>query len=263
MGKNKKKSNFSDKSTLQTRGLWRARVVSISDFEFCSPPEKMEINRGDFAVISTRYGKDLAQILGPVSNLDSVGNARVRRIIRIATEKDLSKRRSLEKLEGEAFETCRAKISELGLAMKLVSSHFTFDKQKLLFFFTADNRVDFRELVKLLVVCFKKRIELRQIGARDETRVVGGVGVCGRLFCCHSITDRLAAVSIKTAKDKNLPLGLLKTSGPCSRLLCCMSYELKNHADREKLLPRKGAGAADEGKVYGISEVDMLSDSGD
>jgi len=234
MKKDKKKSDIPVKATPQSGNLWRARVLPISDFEFCSPPANMKIGQGELVVMSTRYGIDIARILGPVSNLDSVGNAEVRQIIRIASKKDLSKHRSLEKLEKEAFEICRAEISALKLSMKLVSSHYTFDKWKILFFFTADGRVDFRELVRLLAVRFKRRIELRQIGARDETRVIGGVGVCGRLYCCHSITDRLATVPVKTAKDQNLPPSLLKTSGQCGRLLCCLSYELGHQASKEK-----------------------------
>jgi len=260
MRKDKKgqpKSN-SGKHASQPENLWRARVISTNDFEFCSPSLNMEITQGDFIIMLTRYGMDLARILGPTSNWGSVETASIRRIIRIASKKDISKRKSLEKLEKRAFEICHEKISELKLAMKLVCSHYTFDERKILFFFTAENRVDFRELVRLLAAHFKRRIELRQIGTREETRVVGGVAVCGRSYCCHSITDQLAAVSIKMAKDQNLPLNLLKASGPCNRLLCCLSYELENYTSERKL-PRRGAKIAHEGAIYEVGDVNILS----
>jgi len=242
MRKNRKRVDISKKTVFEPGKLWRARVVSINDFEFCSPSEDTELSRGDFVVISTQYGIDLAWILGPASNLDSIETSRIRRIIRIASKKDLSRRRSLEELEKKAFEICREKISTLKLALKLVSSHYTLDEQKILFLFTAENRVDFRELVKLLATHFRKRIELRQVGARDETRVIGGVAFCGRMYCCHSITDQLAAVSIKMAKDQNLPLNLLKASGPCNRLLCCLSYELAHYASEKSCCFEKEPG---------------------
>jgi len=261
MKKDKKKQteNSSEELAPQPGNLWRARVISTNDFEFCSPSLDMEIAQGDFIIMLTRYGMDLAQILGPVSNLASVKTTGIRRIVRIASEKDLSRFNSLEKLGKKAFEICSEKISELKLAMKLVSSHYTFDERKILFFFTAENRVDFRELVRLLATQLKKRIELRQIEAREETRVVGGVAVCGRLYCCHSITDQLAAVSIKMAKVQNLSLNLLKASGPCNRLLCCLSYELENYTGERKLMPRRGARIAHEGVIYEVGEVNMLS----
>ena len=245
---------------LQPKNLWKARVVSTNDFEFCSSSANIGITRGNLVVISTRYGMDLACIRGPVSNLDSVETASIRRIIRIASEKDFSKRRSLEKLEKEAFKICHEKISKLKLAMKLVTSHYTLDGREILFFFTAENRIDFRKLAKLLVNHFKKRIELRHCGARDETRVVGGVGVCGRLFCCHSITDQFPAVSINLAKNQGLPLNLSKATGPCNRLFCCLSYELENYYTSEKkLLPRKDTRIIHEGVIYKVTEINMLS----
>lgn len=253
--------DISKKSTSRDmpNNLWKARVVSTNDFEFCSPPVDMGITRGDFVVMITRYGMDLACMRGPVSSLDSVETASIRRIIRIATGKDFFKRSSLEKLEREAFKKCHEKISKLKLAMKLVSSHCTLDERKILFFFIAEKRIDFRELAKLLTAHFKKRIELRHVGARDETKMVGGAAVCGRLYCCHSITDQLASVSIKMAKDQNLPLNLLKATGPCNRLLCCLSYELENYAGEKKQLPRRDTRIAHEGVIYEVAEINMLS----
>jgi cell fate regulator YaaT (PSP1 superfamily) len=127
-----------------------------------------------------------------------------------------------------------------------------------LFFFTAEARVDFRELVKDLVSVFKMRIELRQIGVRDEARVLGGVGVCGQVFCCHQVTDKLNAVSIKMAKDQNLSLNSMKISGPCGRLLCCLSYEFQHYRDERRMLPSEGAKIPYDGTVFRVNEINIL-----
>ena len=149
--------------------------------------------------------------------------------------------------EERAFALCREKIEARGLEMKLVSAHYLLDEQKILFFFTAENRVDFRELVKDLVSVFKMRIELRQIGVRDEARVVGGLGICGRALCCNAITDKLRPVSIKMAKEQNLTLNSMKISGPCGRLLCCLSYEFDVYREARQTLPVHGHARAVRG----------------
>ena len=160
--------------------LWRARIVPTNDFEYCSPPSNMNIERGEFVVISTRYGLDMARILGPATDREGVEAEHVRLIDRIATEDDITKREDLEKREKVAYRICRERINKLKLAMKLVSAHYILDEQKVMFFFTAENRIDFRELVKELVSQFKMGIALRQIGVRDESKVLGGIADCGR-----------------------------------------------------------------------------------
>ena len=142
--------------------------------------------------------------------------------------------------------------------MKLVSAHYIFEETKILFFFTADARVDFRELVKDLVTVFKMRIELRQIGVRDESRVMGGIGVCGRHYCCHGITDKLKPVSIKMAKVQNLSLNSMKISGPCGRLLCCLSYEFETYSEEKKKLPSEGYKIAYDDSIFKITEINIL-----
>lgn len=239
--------------------LWRARVVPTNDFEYCSPPEEMNIERGDFVVISTRYGLDMARILGPARERDDVEAENVRLIDRIATEADLLKRDELEEQEKEAYKICRSKISRLKLAMKLVSAHYILDEQKAMFFFTAENRIDFRELVKELVSHFKMRIELRQIGVRDESRVIGGVAVCGRQYCCHGLTDKLSPVSIKMAKEQNLSLNSLKISGPCGRLLCCLAFEHEHYSAERKLMPHEGSRISHEGVGYKVTDVNIFA----
>ena len=239
--------------------LWRARVLPTNDFEYCSPPEGLEIERGDFVVISTRYGRDMARVLGPVSDKDKVEVETVRLINRIASDEDIAKREDFELREENAYKICREKIVKLRLGMKLVSAHYMLDEQKIMFFFTAENRIDFRELVKDLVSHFKMRIELRQIGVRDESRVVGGVAVCGRQFCCHSLTDKLKPVSIKMAKEQNLSLNSLKISGPCGRLLCCLAFEHEHYSAERKLMPHEGMRISYENIQYKVSEVNIFA----
>ncbi len=239
--------------------LWRARVIPTNDFEYCASKDGLEIERGDFVVISTRYGRDLARILGPVTDKTGVEAENVQLIVRVANDEDIARRENHELKENEAYSVCRGKISRLKLAMKLVSAHYMLDEQKVMFFFTAENRIDFRELVKELVAHFKMRIELRQIGVRDESRVVGGVAVCGRPYCCHSLTDKLKPVSIKMAKEQNLSLNSLKISGPCGRLLCCLAFEHEHYSAERKLMPHEGARISYEGVNYKVSEVNIFA----
>ncbi|MCL2272645.1 MAG: hypothetical protein FWC19_07600, partial [Treponema sp.] len=163
------------------------------------------------------------------------------------------------KLEKEAFNICRKKIDNHKLEMKLVLVHYLLEEPKILFFFTAENRVDFRELVKDLVSVFKMRIELRQIGVRDEARVVGGLGVCGRGYCCHCVSDKLKPVSIKMAKDQKLSLNSVKISGPCGRLLCCLFYEYGFYTEQQRNLPQEGMRINFNGESWKITEVNPVT----
>ncbi|MCG8452842.1 MAG: hypothetical protein MI717_06655 [Spirochaetales bacterium] len=201
----------------------------------------------------------MARILGPVKDRKGVDVTHVRLVHRLASDHDFSRREELESREDEAYKICRNKIAQLGLAMKLVSAHYILDEQKVIFFFTAENRIDFRELVKQLVSFFKMRIELRQIGVRDESRVIGGVAVCGRQYCCHGLTDKLSPVSIKMAKEQNLSLNSLKISGPCGRLLCCLSYEHEHYATERKNMPHEGSRIHHEGVNYKVTEVNIFT----
>jgi len=209
-------------------------------------------------VATTRYGKDLGTIqCGPVACVN-VQEIDVYPIHRKATEHDIQKKHALREKEDHAFRTCRQKIGEHGLEMKLVATHYLLEEPKILFFFTAENRVDFRELVKDLVAIFKMRIELRQIGVRDEARVVGGIGICGRKFCCHSVTDKLNPVSIKMAKEQNISLNSLKISGPCGRLLCCLGYEYDYYHCEKSNLPEEGKRFMMDREEYYITEINVL-----
>ncbi|QQO09880.1 PSP1 domain-containing protein [Breznakiella homolactica] len=217
------------------------------------------LNNGDMVLVPTRYGLDLATVIGSIQNKGNHNLKEMSRIVRIASEEDLEKARKNAHQEKEAFRTCREKIDAHKLEMKLVSVHYLLEEPKILFFFTAESRVDFRELVKDLVGIFKTRIELRQIGVRDESRVVGGLGVCGRGYCCHMVSDKLKPVSIKMAKDQNLSLNSMKISGPCGRLLCCLAYEHNFYGEQRRLMPSEGCKINHEGTMWKVIEVNVVA----
>jgi len=224
-----------------------------------APDSKMQLKNGDFVVVPTRYGKDMAKVLGLSKKPLGIKQSDIVTIDRKANDNDLKRHEELLQKEKEAFPVFKEKVALHKLDMKLVETHFLFDEQKALFFFSSDNRVDFRELVKDLVSVFKMRIELRQIGVRDESRITGGLGVCGRPFCCHAVSDKLRPVSIKMAKDQNLSLNSMKISGQCGRLLCCLSYEYDWYSEARKNLPNEGVRLSYDGTEFRITEVNPLT----
>ena len=209
-------------------------------------------------LVPTRYGKDLAEVIDSIHNKAGHCQQAVTRIEKVANAEDLTRAENNKQQEKEAFDVCKKKIAEHKLEMKLVSVHYLLEEPKILFFFTAESRVDFRELVKDLVSIFKTRIELRQIGVRDESRVLGGLGVCGRAYCCHSVSDKLKPVSIKMAKDQNLSLNSMKISGPCGRLLCCLAYEHLFYGEQRRLTPSEGTRISWEGSMWKVTEVNVI-----
>lgn len=226
-----------------------------------SAPAEIAIAPRIMVVVPTRYGRDLCELQGRIRDLSSIGRDDIVAIERVATEDDLRKAEANIERERKAFDICRQKIASRNLPMKLVSAHYLLEEPKVLFYFSAESRVDFRELVKDLVSVFKMRIELRQIGVRDEARVTGGCGVCGRVLCCHGVTDKLVPVSIKMAKDQNLSLNSMKISGPCGRLLCCLAYEYGFYRDARRELPNEGARFSYDGTLFRVIEVNPLSGS--
>ncbi len=243
---------------LEGKTIWRVKVLYSSATEFCEPQPGVEVKVGDMVVVPTRYGNELGRILGRETDPKEV-TGELRTILRPASSSDLLRVEENDTREDRAFEICREKVESRGLAMKLVSAHYILDEQKILFFFTAENRVDFRELVKDLVSVFKVRIELRQIGVRDEARVVGGLGICGRALCCNAVTDRLRPVSIKMAKEQNLTLNSMKISGPCGRLLCCLSYEFDVYKEARQALPSMGTRVRFEGEEFKVTDMNVLA----
>lgn len=236
-----------------------ARTVHCGESQLIRVPEGMNLTCGDHVVINTKYGRDLARVLGPVAaeNLSRWGEPTG--IHRMAVAEDLERYEHNEKKAVKAAATCREMIEEHRLPMQLVSAHYVLDEPRLVFFFTAESRVDFRGLVRALVAEFHMRIELRQIGVRDESRIVGGLGVCGRVLCCHGITDKLKPVSIKMAKVQNLSLNSMKISGPCGRLLCCLEYEYDFYRDAKRGLPHEGSRVRYEDVMFRITEVNVLT----
>lgn len=233
--------------------------VSSTEKEKSARPGEMYIPDKTLAVAPTKYGKDLVEVQGRIMDTSIVNPDDLVVIERPAGLDDIRKlRENLEK-ETYAYEQCRDRIWARNLPMKLVSAHYLLEEPKILFYFTAETRVDFRELVKDLVALFKIRIELRQIGVRDEARVCGGCGVCGRVLCCNGISDKLNPVSIKMAKDQNLSLNSLKISGPCGRLLCCLSYEYQFYKDARRELPQEGIKFIFEDTQFRVVEVNALT----
>jgi cell fate regulator YaaT (PSP1 superfamily) len=237
--------------------IYRLRLF-YSHETFLAVYREDSLNSHSMVIVPTRYGRDLAQVIGPVrGRAPSVSE--IAWIERSATQEDLEKARNNRVLERDAFIICREKIENRRLEMKLVLVHYLLEEPKILFFFTAESRVDFRDLVKDLVGVFKSRIELRQIGVRDEARMVGGLGICGRGYCCHAVSDKLRPVSIKMAKDQKLSLNSIKISGPCGRLLCCLSYEYGFYSEQQRLLPPDGCRLNYDGAVWRVIEVNMVS----
>jgi cell fate regulator YaaT (PSP1 superfamily) len=236
-------------------GVYRVRIVHCSSTELYSSPPELRLQRGDRVVVCTRYGTELGCVQGKVT---AEGGTDLQQVLRRATERDLETFEANREREARAFRVCKEKIEEHGLNMKLISAHYLLDEAKILFYFTAESRVDFRQLVRDLVGVFKKRIELRQIGVRDESRVVGGMGICGRTFCCHGITDKLKAVSIKMAKEQNLTLNSMKISGPCGRLLCCLSYEYETYRELRRGLPQEGTRVRLGGRAHKVADINVF-----
>lgn len=204
-------------------------------------PKDIELKRGDHVIVETARGIEYGTVVMPPSELaDKEFNSPLKPVMRKATEEDSEKEKKNREKEREAFKICKEKIVKHGLEMKLIDAEYTFDNNKVLFYFTADGRVDFRELVKDLASVFKTRIELRQIGVRDETKILGGIGFCGRPLCCHTYLSDFAPVSIKMAKEQNLSLNPSKISGICGRLMCCLKNEEETYEELNKKLPNPG-----------------------
>ena len=204
-------------------------------------PNGQQFQVGDGVIVDTTRGTEYGLCTHGNSMIDEIElMAPLRPVVRKATQEDkLTLERNKEK-EKKAFAICQEKIAQHGLDMKLVEAEYTFDNNKLLFYFTADGRIDFRELVKDLASVFRTRIELRQIGVRDETKIRGGIGICGRPLCCHTYLSEFAPVSIKMAKEQNLSLNPTKISGVCGRLMCCLTNEEETYEELNSHLPANG-----------------------
>ena len=226
-------------------------------------PLNMNIKRGDHVIVETARGVEYGNVV--------LGNHKVEEdkvilplkpVIRVATAEDDATEQNNRLKEKDAFKICLEKIAKHNLEMKLIGAEYTFDNNKVLFYFTADGRIDFRELVKDLAAVFRTRIELRQIGVRDETKILGGLGICGRDMCCHSYLSEFAPVSIKMAKEQNLSLNPSKISGMCGRLMCCLKNEEDTYEYLNSKLPsvgdRVGIPEGGQGEVHSVSVLRQL-----
>ena len=222
-------------------------------------PGNFRIGKGDFVIVETSTGEEYGEV---VTNMRKIEEEKIvaplKKVVRIATNADKKNYRENKRKEKDAFRICEEKIKKHQLEMKLVDVEYKFDNSKILFYFTADGRIDFRELVKELASVFKTRIELRQIGVRDEVKRIGGNGVCGRELCCCSFLSNFETVSIKMAKEQNISLNPSKISGNCGRLMCCLKYEQEVYEEKLARLPKIGALVKTEdgeGVVDGIETL--------
>ncbi len=223
-----------------------------------SAPGKLNIKTGDHVIVETARGVEFGHVVLAPRDVDEKSVIQpLRDVLRPATVEDEEREAKNRDKEKEAHQICLQKIQDHGLEMKLIDVEYTFDNNKVLFYFTADGRVDFRALVKDLASVFKTRIELRQIGVRDETKILGGIGICGRPLCCHTYLTEFAPVSIKMAKEQNLSLNQTKISGACGRLMCCLKNEQEIYEELNKKLPGIGDTVTTkeglQGKVHSVS----------
>lgn len=223
-------------------------------------PGKYTVNRGDHVIVETVRGIEYGTVVSPANDIaEDKLTQPLKSVLRVATERDDEQEKQNREKEKEAFKICQEKIRKHGLDMKLIDAEYTFDNNKVLFYFTADGRIDFRELVKDLASVFRTRIELRQIGVRDETKILGGIGICGRPLCCHSYLSEFAPVSIKMAKEQNLSLNPTKISGVCGRLMCCLKNEEETYEELNRKLPGVGDHVTTDDNLKGeVHSVNVL-----
>ena len=226
-------------------------------------PGKLHVKQGDKVIVETARGVEFGRVVtGPKDVKDEEITQPLKSVIRVATEEDKRNEEKNREKEKEAFDICLEKIRKHELDMKLINAEYTFDGNKVLFYFTAYGRIDFRELVKDLAAVFRTRIELRQIGVRDETKIRGGIGICGRPLCCHTYLSDFAPVSIKMAKEQNLSLNPTKISGVCGRLMCCLTNEEETYEELNSRLPAIGDTVTTieglKGEVQSVSVLRQL-----
>ncbi len=223
-------------------------------------PESQIIEEGKYVIVETARGIECGEVA--ISNREVNDEEIVhplKKVMRVATDEDLEKAEENHRKEKEAFRICLKKIEQHKLAMKLIDCEYTFDNNKIIFCFTADGRIDFRDLVKDLASVFRTRIELRQIGVRDEAKLMGGIGVCGRPFCCSSFLGEFQPVSIRMAKEQSLSLNPAKISGICGRLMCCLKYEQEAYDDLLRITPKVGAIVMTPDGKGTVEEVNLLT----
>ena len=240
------------------------KVVSVKFKEngraYYFDPGEFKIKEGDFVVVTTARGTECGEVVRAAHEVPGFSRE-VKPVIRVADAVDVRRMRQNRADVQQAYHICEQRIAAHNLKMKLVDAEYTLDRSKLVFYFTADNRVDFRELVKDLASVFRARIELRQIGVRDEAKMIGGLGICGRPFCCAQFMDEFLPVSIKMAKTQNLSLNPTKISGTCGRLMCCLKYEQDAYEDAIKRLPKNDSFVLTPDGTGNVSDVNVLKET--
>ncbi len=223
-------------------------------------PKNYKIRPSDHVIVETARGIEYGTVVGSVREVEDHKVVQpLKAVLRVATQEDDARAQKNRAKEKDAMRICREKIRKHGLEMKLIDTEYTFDNNKVLFYFTADGRIDFRELVKDLAAVFKMRIELRQIGVRDETKILGGIGICGRALCCSTFLSEFAPVSIKMAKEQNLSLNPTKISGVCGRLMCCLKNEEETYEYLNSRLPSPGDAVTTADGLKGeVQSVNVL-----
>ena len=245
---------------LTLKNIVGIRFKKLGKIYFFNPKE-IKLQKGDKIIVETSKGEEYAEVLIPNRYVeDEKIVAPLKKVLRIATNKDIKRHEECKKIEKEAFKVCEEKIKEHKLNMTLTDVECKFDNSKMLFYFTADGRVDFRELVRDLAAIYRTRIELRQIGVRDEVKRIGGNGVCGRELCCCTFLNDFETVSIKMAKEQNISLNPSKISGNCGRLMCCLKYENEVYEDKLKHLPNVGAIVKTEDGVGEVDNIEILKE---
>jgi len=237
-------------------GVRFKRVGKIYYFD----PAGQDIKKGEYVIVETARGVECGEVAVPNRGVEDESVVKpLKPVIRVANEKDHEQLALNKQKERQAFEICQRKAQEHKLDMKLVDVEYTFDNNKVLFYFTADGRVDFRELVKDLASVFRTRIELRQIGVRDEAKMIGGLGICGKPFCCSTFLSEFQPVSIKMAKEQGISLNPTKISGTCGRLMCCLKYEQAAYDDLLRITPKVGALVNTPDGTGTVTEVSLIT----
>ncbi len=240
------------------------KVVSVkfkdSGRSYYFDPNSLDLHIDDKVIVESAGGLSFGSVSSEAHEVEEEKIVKeLKKVLRIATDKDFKQLSENKEKEKSAFKICERKISEHNLQMKLTSVEYSFDGSKITFFFTADGRVDFRELVKDLVSHFHARIELHQIGVRDEARMLGGLGICGRPYCCKQFLNDFEPVSIKMAKEQGLSLNPTKISGSCGRLMCCLKYEQNSYDDLMKITPNVGATVKANGEVCSVIDANLIT----
>ncbi len=219
--------------------VYSIKINNFNHKEYCIT-EDVEVHVGNTYIIDTMFGEDYGKVVAGPFDIKNLKKKDIAKIKRIANQEDFKKIAELETKNEDAYKIAREKVKKHNLPMKLFSAHYMFDEKRVIFYFTAENRIDFRELVKDLASVFKIRIELRQVPQREETKMLGGLGLCNREFCCTSFLKKLDKATIKMAKNQNLSLNMSKITGPCGKLLCCLEYENDTYLELKKDFPKEG-----------------------